>query len=82
MRQDLNDNATRAEAAAYLRVSQDTLQKWEHKGIGPALVRVSPRKALYPWAGLREFLAVSLKMAAAARECMAQGGEALPEGEA
>lgn len=53
------ENATRAEAAAFLRVTLRTLRDWERRRIGPPVVRLSPRRAIYPWAGLRVFLATS-----------------------
>ena len=52
------ENATRAEAAAFLRVKPQTLRNWEARKIGPPVVRVSSRKALYPWIGLRAFMAI------------------------
>jgi hypothetical protein len=54
------DNATRREAAIYLCLSEDTLRRWECQGKGPEMVRISPRKALYPWASLRAFLKAKL----------------------
>jgi hypothetical protein len=55
------DNATRQEAAAYLRVSQTTLRRWERHGKGPEVSRISRNVALYPWAALRAFLSKDLK---------------------
>ena len=60
----IHDHATRAEAAAYLRVSEAQLRKWEAEGIGPKVLRISPRKALYSWNGLRLFLADGLSAVA------------------
>ncbi|MHB2207766.1 helix-turn-helix transcriptional regulator [Methylobacterium sp. CM6257] len=41
------DFCTRAEVAELLGVSVVTLREMERKGEGPAVVRFSPRKALY-----------------------------------
>lgn len=58
MTQHNEDNATRPEAAKFLRVTPRTLAKWERLKVGPPMVRVSKRVALYPWECLRAFVKV------------------------
>lgn len=50
------DYSTRAEVADLLGVSVTTLREMERKGEGPAVVRFSERKALYPNIELVKFL--------------------------
>jgi predicted site-specific integrase-resolvase len=52
---------TRREAALFLGVSEETLRAWEHAGTGPALIRISARKAVYPRDALTEFLAAQTR---------------------
>lgn len=52
-----HENATRREAAAFLRVKPQTLRDWAARKIGPPLVTINCRVVLYPWAGLRAFVA-------------------------
>lgn len=51
----LADWMTRAELAADLHVSIDTLARWETRRIGPPLVRVG-RRVLYRREGVRDWL--------------------------
>lgn len=51
------DVLTRREAALRLGISVDTLRAWERSGIGPRVVRVSPRLARYYAADLADFIA-------------------------
>jgi hypothetical protein len=53
--------ATRREASAFLRTSENQLRRWERRGVGPAVVRLSARKAIYPWESLRAFLDKDMK---------------------
>lgn len=46
---------TAREAAAFLGLSLPTLVAMRHAGLGPAFVRVSPRRVVYPFEGLREY---------------------------
>ena len=46
---------TAREAAAYLGLSLATLVAMRHAGLGPAFVRVSPRRVVYPFVGLWEY---------------------------
>lgn len=48
---------TRAEAAAYLRVSIPTLERWAAAGKGPRY-RIFSRRALYSLADLRHFAGI------------------------
>lgn len=50
------DFCNRAEVAELLGVSVTTLREMERKGEGPAVVRFSPRKALYPNVELVKYL--------------------------
>jgi hypothetical protein len=70
----LEDSASRAEAAAYLKLNPRTLCRWERLEVGPPVVRLSRNDARYPWAGLRAFLAASLKMAPGLREAAIKAG--------
>jgi predicted DNA-binding transcriptional regulator AlpA len=47
---------TRPEAAAYLRKSIATLDRWSMQGIGPRPVRVGPRSVRYRLTDLRRFV--------------------------
>lgn len=46
---------TAREAATFLGLSLPTLVAMRHAGLGPAFVRVSPRRVVYPFEGLREY---------------------------
>ena len=46
---------TRPEAAAFLRLSVPTLERWTMLGIGPRTIRIGPKGRRYPLAGLREY---------------------------
>lgn len=50
------DFCTRAEVAELLGVSVTTLREMERNGEGPAVVRFSPRKALYSNIELVQYL--------------------------
>ena len=54
---------TRAEAAAYLRKSVATLDRWAAQGIGPRPVRLSPRTVRYPLLRLRKFIGADTEAA-------------------
>jgi predicted DNA-binding transcriptional regulator AlpA len=45
---------TRKEAAAYLKKSGPTLERWAAQGIGPKPIRVGPRSIRYTLRSLRE----------------------------
>ena len=45
---------TRKEAAAYLKNSEPTLERWAAQGIGPKPIRVGPRSIRYTLRSLRE----------------------------
>lgn len=55
---DINSKeyATRSEVAQILGVSAETLREMERRGEGPAVVRFSARKALYPNIELVKYL--------------------------
>ena len=46
---------TAREAAVFLGLGLPTLVAMRHAGLGPAFVRVSPRRVVYPFEGLREY---------------------------
>ena len=48
---------TAKEAAAYLGLGLPTLNAMRQVGLGPAFVRVSPRRVVYELAALREYTA-------------------------
>ncbi|EIZ85441.1 hypothetical protein WYO_1807 [Methylobacterium sp. GXF4] len=50
------DYCTRAEVSQILGISATTLREMERKGEGPAVVRFSERKALYPNVELVKYL--------------------------
>jgi predicted DNA-binding transcriptional regulator AlpA len=45
---------TRKEAAAYLKKSEPTLERWAAQGIGPKPIKVGPRSVRYTLRSLRE----------------------------
>ena len=47
---------TRPEAAAFLRLSVPTLERWTMLGIGPRTIRIGPKGRRYPLGGLREYV--------------------------
>ncbi|HEX2336402.1 MAG TPA: helix-turn-helix domain-containing protein [Hyphomicrobiaceae bacterium] len=47
---------TRPEAAAYLRKSEPTLERWARLGIGPRPLKAGPRDVRYTLASLRAYL--------------------------
>lgn len=48
---------TRKEAAAYLKKSEPTLERWAAQGIGPRPRKIGPRTVVYTLADLRAFVA-------------------------
>jgi hypothetical protein len=61
---DADEHLTRDEYARTLRISPRTAVDWEHKGIGPRPIRVSPRIVIY---SKRETLAETFKAPPAPR---------------
>lgn len=54
---NLNDEFfPRSEVADLLGLSPKTLREMERRGAGPEVVRVSPRRAIYPREGIRRFM--------------------------
>ena len=51
-----DDYAGRTEAAAFLRVSKKTLERWQAAGTGPAITKIG-RTAYYRWETLRAWVA-------------------------
>jgi len=47
---------TATEAASYLGLGVPTLNAMRQVGLGPAFVRVSPRRVVYELAALREYM--------------------------
>ena len=47
---------TAKEAAAYLGLGLPTLNAMRHVGLGPAYIRVSPRRVVYELVALREYM--------------------------
>ena len=45
---------TRREAAAYLKKSEPTLERWARLGIGPKPLKIGPRDVRYTLRSLRE----------------------------
>ena len=54
---------TRVEAAAYLRKSVATLDRWAAQGIGPQPVKLGPRTVRYPLLRLRKFIGADTEAA-------------------
>jgi predicted DNA-binding transcriptional regulator AlpA len=55
---------TRKDAAEFLGVSVSTMEQWRAKGVGPACIKVGPRKVGYPLRNLLALGAASNKTAA------------------
>ncbi|CAM5742470.1 hypothetical protein MAUB1S_01530 [Mycolicibacterium aubagnense] len=53
---DTNDTATTKEVAAYLHTSEAGLAQLRYRGLGPKFIKVGPRKVIYRWADVREYL--------------------------
>lgn len=51
-----NDTATSKEVAAYLHTSEDGLAQMRYRGTGPKFIKVGPRKVIYRWSDVREYL--------------------------
>lgn len=51
-----DDTATAKEVAEYLHTTEDGLAQMRYRGTGPKFVKVGPRKVIYMWAHIREYL--------------------------
>ncbi|MBI3227793.1 MAG: DNA-binding protein [Mycolicibacterium cosmeticum] len=51
-----NDTATAKEVAAYLHTSEAGLAQMRYRGIGPKFVKVGPRKIIYRWIDVQNYL--------------------------
>lgn len=54
-----NDTATSKEVAAYLHTTEAGLAQMRYRGIGPKFVKVGPRKVIYRWSDVRDYLDVN-----------------------
>jgi hypothetical protein len=51
-----NDTATSKEVAAYLHTSEAGLAQLRYRGIGPKFIKVGPRKVIYRWSDVQDYL--------------------------
>lgn len=51
-----NDTATSKEVAAYLHTTESGLAQMRYRGIGPKFVKVGPRKVIYRWSDVQDYL--------------------------
>jgi hypothetical protein len=51
-----HDTATAKEVAAYLHTSEAGLAQLRYRGIGPKFIKVGPRKVIYRWSDVRDYL--------------------------
>lgn len=52
----VSDTATSKEVAAYLHTTESGLAQMRYKGIGPKFVKVGPRKVIYRWSDVQDYL--------------------------
>lgn len=51
-----DDTGTPKEVAAYLHTSEAGLAQLRYRGVGPKFIKVGPRKVIYRWSDVREYL--------------------------
>ncbi|EIC63003.1 helix-turn-helix transcriptional regulator [Mycobacteroides abscessus] len=51
-----NDTASPKQVAAYLHTSEAGLAQMRYRGEGPKFVKVGPRKVIYRWSDVQEYL--------------------------
>lgn len=52
----MDDTATPKEIAAYLHTTEAGLAQLRYRGTGPRFVKVGPRKVIYRWSDVKEYL--------------------------
>ena len=51
-----DDTATSKEVAAYLHTTEAGLAQMRYRGVGPKFVKVGPRKVIYRWSDIQDYL--------------------------
>lgn len=51
-----DDTATAKQVAAYLHTSEAGLAQMRYRGTGPKFCKVGPRKIVYRWSDVRDYL--------------------------
>lgn len=51
-----NDTATPKEVASYLHTTEAGLAQMRYRGNGPKFVKVGPRKVIYRWSDVNDYL--------------------------
>jgi hypothetical protein len=50
------ETATAKEVAAYLHTTEAGLAQLRYRGMGPKFIKIGPRKVIYRWSDIREYL--------------------------
>lgn len=50
------ETATSKDVAAYLHTTESGLAQMRYRGTGPKFIKVGPRKVLYRWSDVRDYL--------------------------
>ena len=52
----MSETATAKEVAAYLHTTEAGLAQMRYRGTGPKFCKVGPRKIIYRWSDVRDYL--------------------------
>ena len=51
-----SETATPKQVAEYLHTTESGLAQMRYRGVGPKFIKVGPRKVIYRWADVRDYL--------------------------